>query len=548
MYLAVPLPLPINSNPGMVFPPRQFRGFSDIARYAARITMGLSLYKEKLDRKEIEVEKATSRDKGQPFCMAQNYRLMTSYRVPGNPTDSLINTEPDGPNLNQHVIVACRNKFYAVHLRRNGKILTEEEVAGHMLAILDTGTDTTIPALGLLTSTQRHVWAENREALLGYEENRTNLELIENSLGLICLDHHPLGEEFCRKGNRSASGMTAGTRDESSMAHQMIHGGGSRLNTPNRWFDKTIQIIIGTDGVNGLCYEHSASEAVALINVLELIIETCNSISANEVVPCVTALQELTWIAPNQLTRAINEAARSIDNLIEDFDYYVYHFDGYGKRFIKSCKVSPDAYIQMALQLAYYKLYGKLTATYESASTRRFRLGRVDCIRSATWEVLQWVSAMAQSDDTNDPLNPTKRVTFSLATDEEKLALFDAAMKKQTEIMVDNIMGQGIDIHLLGLREQSKLIGIFPDIFQDKSYKLLNHFGLSTSQVATKIGFMGYGPVEPDGYGASYNIHEDSVVFCLSAFYSSELTSTSRFAQSLEESFNIMQALLQIRL
>lgn len=69
----------------------------------------------------------------------------------------------------------------------------------------------------------------------------------------------------------------------------------------------------------------------------------------------------------------------------------------------------------------FHRLYGRLTATYESASTRRFLLGRVDCIRSATTEALQWVSAMNQmdSDDTEsnlDPLQPNKRVTFSLYT------------------------------------------------------------------------------------------------------------------------------------
>jgi choline O-acetyltransferase len=66
-------------------------------------------------------------------------------------------------------------------------------------------------------------------------------------------------------------------------------------------------------------------------------------------------------------------------------------------------------------------------------------------------------------------------------------------------------------------------------------------------KVATKYGFMGYGPVVPDGYGASYNILNDSVIFCLSAFYSSEQTSTVRFAQSLEESLTAVQLLLQSR-
>jgi choline O-acetyltransferase len=57
-------------------------------------------------------------------------------------------------------------------------------------------------------------------------------------------------------------------------------------------------------------------------------------------------------------------------------------------------------------------------------------------------------------------------------------------MKKQTEIMVENILGQGIDIHLLGLREVARdLEEPVPDIFQDEVYKRANHFALSTSQV-----------------------------------------------------------------
>lgn len=60
--------------------------------------------------------------------------------------------------------------------------------------------------------------------------------------------------------------------------------------------------------------------------------------------------------------------------MIADLDFHVYRYQAYGKTFIKSCRVSPDVYIQLALQLAYYKLYGIIVNTYESASTRRFLL------------------------------------------------------------------------------------------------------------------------------------------------------------------------------
>lgn len=39
-------------------------------------------------------------------------------------------------------------------------------------------------------------------------------------------------------------------------------------------------------------------------------------------------------------------------------------------------------------------MYGRLVSTYESASIRRFHYGRVDNIRSATPEALNWVRVM----------------------------------------------------------------------------------------------------------------------------------------------------------
>ncbi len=39
-----------------------------------------------------------------------------------------------------------------------------------------------------------------------------------------------------------------------------------------------------------------------------------------------------------------------------DVDLHVYVQDSYGKGFMKKCKLSPDAYIQMALQLAHYRV------------------------------------------------------------------------------------------------------------------------------------------------------------------------------------------------
>lgn len=50
--------------------------------------------------------------------------------------------------------------------------------------------------------------------------------------------------------------------------------------------------------------------------------------------------------------------------------------------------------------------------------------------------------------------------------------------------MVQNILGEGIDVHLLGLREMAKELGEpVPELFTDDTYRVANHFSLSTSQV-----------------------------------------------------------------
>lgn len=63
--------------------------------------------------------------------------------------------------------------------------------------------------------------------------------------------------------------------------------------------------------------------------------------------------------------------------------------------------------------------------------------------------------------------------------------LFRIAVARQTDIMVSNILGHGLDIPLLGLREACKENnnGELCELFTDESYKISQCFLLSTSQV-----------------------------------------------------------------
>jgi len=55
------------------------------------------------------MDRARSREKGQPLCMEQYYRLFTSYRYPGTERDSLVTSYTSGDEP-EHVIVAYKNQ------------------------------------------------------------------------------------------------------------------------------------------------------------------------------------------------------------------------------------------------------------------------------------------------------------------------------------------------------------------------------------------------------------------------------------------------------
>jgi len=62
-------------------------------------------------------------------------------------------------------------------------------------------------------------------------------------------------------------------------------------------------------------------------------------------------------------------------------------------RSCKGCRRGGVWYVPLHV-LVYVRVHGRLVSTYESASIRRFRLGRVDNIRACSLEALAWCKAM----------------------------------------------------------------------------------------------------------------------------------------------------------
>ena len=71
-----------------------------------------------------------------------------------------------------------------------------------------------------------------------------------------------------------------------------------------------------------------------------------------------TAPKKLEWALTPELRIGIRFAETRISDLICQNDCQALEFRGYGKNFITKYGMSPDAFVQMAFQAAYYGLYG----------------------------------------------------------------------------------------------------------------------------------------------------------------------------------------------
>eukprot|EP00058_Branchiostoma_floridae_P008199 XP_002593687.1 hypothetical protein BRAFLDRAFT_107668 [Branchiostoma floridae] len=486
-YLDYREPVVIHVSPGIVCPPQNFSGKEEQLQFAAKLVAGVLDYKVQIDDQSVPIDKLRT----QPLCMDQYYKLFSACRLPGDQRDQVVVYGPDCDDRPRHIVVVHNNQFFSLDVYDNNwKPLSQDLIHAQLQRVVCQSKDPGMP-VGILTTENRDTWGRVYKALKKDKHNKMSLEAINKSMFMLCLDQET---------DRGADRWT-------SMGHQLMHGGGSQLNSGNRWFDKTLQFIVGTDGAVGIVYEHSPAEGPPIIALLDHMLDFCSQ--APEVKgPSVQPMEpeRLFFSLNDSVLEAIDNAKQNLDIQVQDLDLHLVMFKTYGKDFPKSQRLSPDSYIQMAMQLAFYKVYKVASATYESGSTRMFH-----------------------------------------GQQSEKVALLRRAVEGHKKYAQETVSGQGIDRHLLGLKLIAVEAGLdVPDLFVDSTYQQAMHFKLSTSQVPSKYdSLLCFGPVVPDGYGVCYNPAQDHLNFCISAFNSSLQTDTGKLAAALQQSLLEMQELLQ---
>ncbi|KAK0636908.1 acyltransferase ChoActase/COT/CPT [Bombardia bombarda] len=465
---------------------------------AAAITTAALEFKKQVDQGTLEPEYM----KGLPICMDSYQYMFHACRVPAVPADHPVKYDPAE---NKHIIVIAHGRFYKVAYEAEGKQLNTTELEILFNRILDEK-EAPSPYVGYLTSQNRDVWTKQRTELLNSApENAQALKDIESSAFVVCLD--------------ASTPITLEGR-----AHTYWHGPGN-----NRFYDKPLQFIVCANAAAGFMGEHSMMDGTPThrLNdyVNNVIFNNKLDFSDPTVRSNLPAPKELKFSVPRQFKDYIEGAKQAFQNEIRLHELEVQAYQGYGKGLIKKFRCSPDAYVQMIIQLAYYKMYGVSRPTYESAATRRFQQGRTETCRTVSEASVAWVKAMQDLD----------------ADNETRVALFRKAIDSHLEYISAASDGKGVDRHLFGLKRLLEPGQEVPEIYKDEAYSYSSSWYLSTSQLSSEY-FNGYGwsQVIDNGFGIAYMINENSINFNIV----SKRKGSKRMAYYLSEAAGEMRDLM----
>lgn len=129
---------------------------------------------------------------------------------------------------------------FHVFFHRIGNIVSPRSIANRLKFIFNDVNSSKAAEfpLGVLTTEDRDVWAKNREHLV-QRNNATALDTIDSALFVLSIDD---------KADYSIE-------DPVPIVQNMLHGDSNGI--INRWFDKSLSLIVCKDGNAGINFEHS---------------------------------------------------------------------------------------------------------------------------------------------------------------------------------------------------------------------------------------------------------------------------------------------------
>ncbi|KFY09910.1 hypothetical protein V492_05294 [Pseudogymnoascus sp. VKM F-4246] len=579
-YLNYDNPVVLNLNPFFLLEddPTPARN-NQVTRAASLVVSALSFVRA-VRREELPPDTV----KGQPLCMYQYSRLFGTARIPTQ-HGCHIGQDPDS----QHIVVLCHGQFYWFDVldENSDHVMSEKDIAINLQTIIDDAQQTPIQeaaksAIGVLSTENRKVWAGLREVLTRDEgsNNADCLSIVDSALFIVCLDYAAPSNAPDLCGN-----MLCGT--------SKIEKGIQIGTCTNRWYDK-LQIIVCANGSAGINFEHTGVDGHTVLRFAsdvytDTILRFARTINGqapslwastspdpskrdpSSFGPVSTTPRKLEWAMTSELSVAVRFAETRLADLIQQNEFQTLDFAAYGKNFMTSMGFSPDAFVQMAFQAAYYGLYGRSECTYEPAMTKVYLHGRTEAVRSVTPESMAFVQEFWSE------LEPVRKVEAlrracqahtaqtrecakAQGCDRHLYALFSVWQRGLDEDGAEAASSNGDGYSSRGASSPDPLsspalsaqsddglpqrirsssspspspgrLHALPSLFADHGWDRLNSTILSTSNCGNpSLRHFGFGPTSGDGFGIGYIIKDEGISICAS----SKHRQTKRFVDALE--------------
>ncbi|CAI4047744.1 hypothetical protein SKDZ_13G0940 [Saccharomyces kudriavzevii ZP591] len=421
--------------------------------------------------------------KNSPFCMNSFSLMFNSSRLPGKPEDNQDTSIFYSVYENNFMTIAYKGKFYKLITHDdNNKPLSENEIWKQLYSVVFQGSqyECKLGGIGSLTSLPRDQWREVHMELTKNPTSQDSLEAIHKSSFMLCLDLD----------------QSPVTLEEKS--RNCWHGDGI-----NRFYDKYLQFVVTGNGSSGFLAEHSKMDGTPTLFLNNFVCQQLNKLSADEFVRKVftpsskAALKpmELPFIITPKINKFIESAQSQFKETMNEHDLRVWHYNKFGKTFIKSHGMSPDAFIQQIMQLAVFKYFKRPLPTYEAASTRKYFKGRTETGRSVSTASLEFVSKWQNGE-------------VSIA---EKIQALKHSAKEHSNYLKNAANGHGVDRHFFGLKNMMKPDSDqVPPLFKDPLFNYSSTWLISTSQLSSEY-FDGYGwsQVNDNGFGLAYMLNNN---------------------------------------
>jgi carnitine O-acetyltransferase len=424
-----------------------------------------------------------------PLEMGQYSRCFATHRVPRAHCDEVVTITGS-----QHIAVLVGGSLHYLVVdpqRAVWSLPAIRQALKEMVAQEAKRSDHEAGAPGMFTALPRDDWARLRDGMLEDPHNKQALMLLEKALFVVCLDAHiaPVG----------LTGLSTNLRDG---------------NFHNRFYDKSMQIIVTENGKAGLCFERSAVDgSVALGFAARLQRESLRLPAMEQASPPSQGQlrhRAVDWSLSRALKRRLRAAERTVTEMREQRDIEVWKVRQLGLNVFKGLNVSPDAAVQLALQLACDEVTGQIPHIFEPVQIRHFAGGRLDFIMPVTAESLSAVRSM-QDGDGNQFIT---------------VGQIRRAAKAHQALVVNTKNGRGLVSHLLALNavqpaESSGMRSWRHKVLShlDKGLQVLLRQEVLASNASGYAGIASFGPIgpRPNMLSIGYLIKDNEIVFDLRA-------------------------------